>query len=406
MIDVEEVKPGLILFRRTDVKHRNWYCRIKVPGEDRYKIKSLQTAEKAEARAKALEEDADLRFRIKHQVPVFSRSFSQIAAEYVAFHKERAEAGQITRHRWLVVESHVRNQLCRYVGPVQISLIGQDRWDRYAVWRRTSSKGLGGREVSAGTIRDEMATFRAIMGYAASKKYIPESQVFKGRLPVDKVAREEFTPEEYRALHTFARGWIKKARTPMGVWYRTMVYNFVLVMTNTGMRPSEARNLRWRDVVDRTDKQGRRFVVLSVRGKGKSRSLVATTNVSDYLDRIRSISRATGADDPVFSTIQGKVSVTLYIGMIERLLTESNLLLSSSGKRRSTYCFRHTYATFRLSEGVDSLFLAHQMGTSVQMIQNHYGHITPAKNAERILQGMPGWVSADTASALGAGVNT
>jgi hypothetical protein len=25
------------------------------------------------------------------------------------------------------------------------------------------------------------------------------------------------------------------------------------------------------------------------------------------------------------------------------------------------------------------------------MIERHYGHITPVKNAERILQGLPGW---------------
>jgi hypothetical protein len=31
------------------------------------------------------------------------------------------------------------------------------------------------------------------------------------------------------------------------------------------------------------------------------------------------------------------------------------------------------------------------MGTSVEMIEDYYGHITPAKNAERILQGIPGW---------------
>jgi hypothetical protein len=42
-------------------------------------------------------------------------------------------------------------------------------------------------------------------------------------------------------------------------------------------------------------------------------------------------------------------------------------------------------------EGVDVYFLAKQMGTSVKMIEDHYGHITPAKNAERILQGIPGW---------------
>ena len=83
--------------------------------------------------------------------------------------------------------------------------------------------------------------------------------------------------------------------------------------------------------------------------------------------------------------------MTLYAGQIDNLLNASGLKKSSAGAMRSTYCFRHTYATFRLTEGVDVYFLAKQMGTSVKMIEDHYGHINPVKNAERILQGMPGW---------------
>jgi integrase len=56
-----------------------------------------------------------------------------------------------------------------------------------------------------------------------------------------------------------------------------------------------------------------------------------------------------------------------------------------------------SHATFRLSEGVDVYFLSKQMGTSVQMIEDHYGHINPVKNAERILQGLPGWEPITTA---------
>jgi integrase len=170
-----------------------------------------------------------------------------------------------------------------------------------------------------------------------------------------------------------------------------MAYNFMLVMTNTGMRTMEARNLRWRDVDVRTDKHDRQFVCINVRGKGKFRELVAASNVASYLDRIKAISKATKPDDFVFTTDKGKPASVLYGSLIESLLTESGLLHSSSGSRRSTYCFRHTYATFRLTEGLDVYFLAKQMGTSVKMIEDYYGHITPAKNAERILQGIPGW---------------
>jgi integrase len=224
MVDTQELKPGLTIFRRADLGHRDWYSRIKLPKEDRYETTSLKTADINEAKDKAFEQDADLRFRVKHEVPIFNRPFSE------------------------------------------------------------------GR-VSDGTIRDEMNTFRSIMTFAAGKRYIPESHVPKGKLPVDKVAREEFTPEEYRKLHTFARGWIEESRNETARWSRSMAYNFMLIMTNTGMRPSEARNLRWRDVSIRTDKQGRRFVILSVRGKGKHRDLVATSNVADYLGRVRAPTR-------------------------------------------------------------------------------------------------------------------
>jgi integrase len=408
LVDTQELKPGLVIFRRADVKHRNWYCRVRLPKEDRYKTVSLKTADVDAARERAFDQDADVRFRIKHDVPIFNHPFSQIAKEYVELQERRVEAGQIAPHRVRVVRSVIQAQLNPYVGSIQITLVGQDRWLNYAAWRQKTWREKVEREieerkkqgeqprerplrVSDASIRTEMEVFRSIMRFAASKRHIPESHVFRDKITLDKVRREEFTPEEYRKLHTFARGWIKKAQTPVQTWYRTVAYNFVLIMCNTGMRPTEAKNLRWRDVAIRTDKQERKFVVLSVRGKKKYRSLVAVSSVAEYLERIRAIAKATGPDDFVFTTFKGKRAGLLYRLPLEELLTESGLRVSSSGSRRSTYCFRHTYATFRLMEGVDVYSLANQMGTSVKMIEEHYGHITPVKNAERILQGLPGW---------------
>ncbi|WP_263409595.1 hypothetical protein [Terriglobus tenax] len=40
--DKAELKPGLVIFRRGDVEHRMWYCRMKIPKADRYKTVSLK----------------------------------------------------------------------------------------------------------------------------------------------------------------------------------------------------------------------------------------------------------------------------------------------------------------------------------------------------------------------------
>jgi hypothetical protein len=67
--DKEVLKPGLIIFRRADVDHRNWYCRVKLPKADRYKTISLKTSDINAAREQAFDQDADVRFRLKHDPP-------------------------------------------------------------------------------------------------------------------------------------------------------------------------------------------------------------------------------------------------------------------------------------------------------------------------------------------------
>lgn len=396
LVDPQELKSGLIIFRRADVKHKNWYARIRVPKTERYKVVSLKTSDINEAKEKAFDLDADIRFRVKHEVPVFEKSFEDVSKEYSDFVKSRAEAEQITLARWKVVDSHIRLHLNHYVGNIQIAHVTEEKWNSYPFWRKKNGRSLDGK-ARDGSIKQEMTTFRAIMRYAADKGYVRERQIPKGKMVTDKGRREEFTPQEYRKLHTYARTWVKAGRTDFNIWYRKMTYNFMLVMANTGMRTIEARNLRWRDVDIRTDKKGRKFVAMNVRGKDKYRELVAAENVAGYLDRVKELSKATKPDDFVFTMHDGKQAATLYGQSITNLLEETGLLHSASGSRRSAYCFRHTYATFRLMEGIDVYFLAKQMGTSVKMIEDYYGHITPVKNAERILQGMPEWEAVDEA---------
>jgi integrase len=119
-----------------------------------------------------------------------------------------------------------------------------------------------------------------------------------------------------------------------------------------------------------------------VRYKGKYRNLVAASNVADYPERIRDIAKTTSSDDFEFTTFKGKRAGLLY-RPIETLLTESGLRLSSSDSRCSTYCFRHTYATFWLSEGVDVYFLANQMGTSGPARMGNHLRCAPSRCRSR-----------------------
>jgi integrase len=260
MLDRTEIQSGIIIYRRSDVVHHDWYCRLKVPEQNRYKYVSLDTPDITLARDKAVREYAELLFKVKYELPIFEKTFGQIAEEYIEFERQRVKAKEITQKRCDTEEGYVENQLTPYRGSTPISQIKEDDWRDYPMWRRGSGKGrYNGGMVSDWTIRSEMATFRAIMFFGVKKKHIPEaSALFRAKLKLGKPRREAFTLKEYRKLHTFARGWIKKAPNAWSKWSRTMFYNFMLIMTNTGMRPPEAKNLRWRDIGDvRRDRYGR-----------------------------------------------------------------------------------------------------------------------------------------------------
>lgn len=445
IVDKEELKPGLILFRRSDVQHRRWYCRVKVPKEDRYKTVSLKTDNIQTARTLAWEQESEVRYAIKHGVAIFNRPFREVAKEFLAKQVARAKRGQITDRRIDTLRTAIDGPLNDYVGSVQVHLIGDERWGDYPAWRREHGEGrimrngsrMVSREIAANlvaqtfdrqskiqitrgfrpriptpeqidaaiqekmakpvpyvsddTIRLEMKIFGAIMNFAIKQRYVPASLRFDEFPALKTMRREEFTVEEYRKLHTIGRAWVKAATTDASTWHRTMTYNLILIACNTGMRPPELRNLRWRDIWPAKDREGRDIFVLFVQGKGASRKLVAPKSVGDYLDRIRAISKATKPDDPVFTTITGAPAKSLYQSLIEDVLSSASLRKGADGTMRTTYCFRHTYATFRLQMGVDVYFLAQQMGTSVQMIEKHYGHVNTIKHADRVLMGMEGW---------------
>ncbi|MEZ0261968.1 MAG: hypothetical protein ACAH80_13235, partial [Alphaproteobacteria bacterium] len=184
LTDVQQLKSGLILFRRSDVQHKNWYCRIKVPSTSRYKTVSLKTSNIREATDKAFDLDGEVRFKVKHQVPVFDKSFAEVAQEFSDLQKRKAGIGEITMERWDTVDGHIRLHLIPYMKSTQITSVTESHWTEYPFWRKENNAPRKSQKkhplhkkpketevneeeehkpASNGSVRHEMVTFRAIM---------------------------------------------------------------------------------------------------------------------------------------------------------------------------------------------------------------------------------------------------
>jgi len=115
-----------------------------------------------------------------------------------------------------------------------------------------------------------------------------------------------------------------------------------------------------------------------------------------YLDRLRkpNVDWAGGTfegflkrrlTDYVFR-VADKDMTTPFGKMVARLLERLDLLYDTrNGKQRTIYSLRHYYATMALTRNRMTVYtFARHLGTSVAMIERHYGHVELRKMAHEI----------------------
>jgi integrase len=136
-----------------------------------------------------------------------------------------------------------------------------------------------------------------------------------------------------------------------------------------------------------------------MRIKGKTqkwRSIQVRHRVARYLERIKDRDMklqklslrtllAKGLDKPVFDATHNADLTTAFGRMFNRMMGRAKLLIDThTGKKRSLYSLRHFYATHELTKGnVTAYQLAEHMGTSIAMLQTHYGHLDLLKLADK-----------------------
>ena len=113
------------------------------------------------------------------------------------------------------------------------------------------------------------------------------------------------------------------------------------------------------------------MLVCAVEGKTGKRLVVCNEGMGKYFDRVKQITCHTKPDDWVWAKKDGTLKEDFSVGF-KSLIWE----IFGPDDDRTLYSLRHTYATFKIiRENMNLKFLSTQMGTSVAMIDKHYGHV-------------------------------
>ncbi|EQB11709.1 tyrosine-type recombinase/integrase [Sphingobium lactosutens] len=373
---------GIYLFLRGDYKKPIWMCRIKAPGQTGFIYRSTRTTD--EHQAYRFADD------LYHQQLVKAYSGETEKGTKVAvginayIDRFEPEIGQLSiRYRILLLKRvlpHVGKLTFEGLTTASISKLTDDL-------RKGTKKGI----MSPNTTKRVHNDLRHFFRWCVEEGYLKDLPKFP-RINGEKSRRPHFNETEWRKITRQLREFVKVTNGKT-LRERTMLVNYVLILANTGIRVGEARTLKWRDVREVAGPNDNRDIILTVNGKTGIREVVArTADVKIYFRRIlelRSEEQGGKAPDPdslVFCHKDGS-AIGSFKKSFQTLLEKCGVQKDSFGRSRTIYSLRHTYATFRLHEGVNHFALARNMGTSVQMLEEYYGHTSNITMSQELTKG-------------------
>ena len=159
---------------------------------------------------------------------------------------------------------------------------------------------------------------------------------------------------------------------------RTWLKDWITFGFGTGLRPGEQRQLTWGAVslAERSVRIGKGH---RTKTANSARPVPVRGDALDVLGR-RAGMRGADRSTPVFTGDGGDAVATGYVTkQIKRFAKAAGIQ-----KNVVDYSLRHGYGTAMAQAGVPLWELANLMGTSVRMIERHYGHYEPARGAAHV----------------------
>lgn len=375
--------PKLVIFQTPNGRSENWYAGFYFKG--RFVRKSTGSDEKKHA-LKIAEE-----WFIKNQTRIVSGDEPETPSKRLFKHaiKHVKEDMQVKRNSPAYQKSMMdllreTYYIYQFFGAMPLDQITSATWDEYRhfLFRKRGEEDK--KPLSEKTIHQHKIAVQRVLKTARKKKWTEELVRFED---IDRPKQETTIPriyfnlDEYRSLLQASRANVKYHRESSpnkGRWLDDALeqHDFIIWMTNTGMRVGEAMQLEFRHVriVERPilvdgERQTREVCLFTVtkgkRGAGEeAESFIGAPSV------FRRICERRGIKDP--KTSRKLLFEKRHTYGFARLLKDCKLDEDNYGRKRDFVSLRHTYIVFRLQQGADIYDIARNTRTSVPIIQKHY----------------------------------
>jgi integrase len=267
-------------------------------------------------------------------------TLAELVEEYLEAHQ--AEPVTIAKLRWLL------GKATDALGETRIADLSPK--DVYA-WRLTIPEGHRFEATQA---------LRQVLNHALAWGLVDFNPAKRG------VPNPQRRPKEKRPFESWAQ--IEAVAAQVGAVYGAMV----IFAAATGLRPSELFGLERGDV----DRQLGVVYVRRAYANGRlkhTKTRLSTRAVPLQAKALEALDRLPASDNPIlFPNVRGGRIDFRIFGRKHWRPAQSK---AGVDPVRGLYDLRHTYATFALRAGVPVFAVSRFMGTSIAMIDRHYGHL-------------------------------
>jgi integrase len=404
-----------------------WYYRQKVEGERRYLNRIIPNAVSLE---EAREGVLEVAFKVQAELSNPSHEGRQVKSsnkrtpittyikrflEEEQTRVEIEEIGAETNKRTINYMKHLGMYL-EHKGVTYPQEITVTTFIDYPLFRKGCSKL---------TINNEMVVIKSFLSNHLAREKVVDPEVLLSkdvlkqlRIRQDElVANPAITPADWRLINLWTRGRVDEAkalakkeyiRPQIELWRRTF-WTFTMVMKNSGLRPIELRNLKWKHVDDenigRINSKGKKVdewvshIYVARSKTARSRLVPTNKNVSIRLSDFRvkldhycdmkglRISRDSdyifGVADKGFTYRENSQFDQDWQEMREDLkdVLQGNRF---SDKPYTLYSMRSTYIENQLANGVDVYLVARACGHDVSVLQKHYDRMDIQRRAREL----------------------